>query len=494
MRSTGRCRCGDHHRRHPLGAATPDCGLTGTRALGRVSLSRPERCRATGTHTILSLQSSLFQCGVVNRRAHRALTRASRRGVLARSLLTAVIVLTTVAGSTESAFASQVEIAGDQLIYRADKSESNVITISGAVDTYVIRDTGATIRAVAPCKLTGTSEHAASCPAAGLAGLGVDARDANDYVDLVGAALPAVVVGGDGDDLLGGGTGADRIDGSRGADLLVGRGGNDVLAGAAGADVLRGGLGDDTVLGGTEDDAIGTDPGADSLDGGAGFDAVSYGDRLAPVIITLDGVPNDGNLGEGDNVQATVERIGGSPANDFISGQRAGATSGPGMMLEGDRGDDVLIGELGADDIRGGAGKDRISGGPGPDVLTGGRGRDVIFGDAGNDLVDAADGTADTIDCGPGSDSASLDPRDAGAQRCESRVPGGTPDGVSQADIAGFYRFSGAKLRSRRGGPVVTFRQIYRVIASAVSRGSGSESRSSPLASAVWGTLQAVSW
>jgi len=372
-------------------------------------------------------------------------------------VLTAVIVVITVAGTNERAFASQVEIAGDRLVYGADKGESNAITISGGVDTYVIRDSGATIRVVAPCKLTETSAQA-SCPAAGLVGFMIDARDENDSVNLEDVALPAVVVGGDGDDRLAGGNGVNRIDGGEGEDLLVGRSGNDVLAGGAGRDGLRGGLGDDTVLGGTENDVIGTDPGADSLDGGPGFDIVSYGERLTPVSVAVDGVPNDGHRGERDNVQGTVEHIRGSAANDFITGPRAGAASGPGIELEGEGGDDVLIGGLGADYIWGGAGQDYIRGGPGPDELTGGGGRDVIFGDAGNDYVDAADGTADKIDCGAGSDSASRDPPDAGAQRCESRVPGGTPGGVSPADIAGFYRFSAAKLRSRRGGHVVTFK------------------------------------
>jgi hypothetical protein len=379
--------------------------------------------------------------------------------MLPRSVLAAVMVLIAVVGSTNAAFASRLEIEGDRLVYRADKGERNEIRISGGVDTYVVRDTGATIRVVAPCELVEPSQNVpahASCPAAGLTSLGVDARDANDSVSIDDAALPALVVGGSGDDRLAGGTGPDRIDGSEGADLLMGRSGNDALAGGAGADDLRGGPGDDTVLGGPGDDSMATDPGADSFDGGPGlFDVVSYGDRLAPVSVVVDGQANDGERGEGDNVQATMERIRGGRANDFIS---AGASSSPGMVLEGEAGDDVLVGGLGADDVRGGPGSDRIGGGAGSDVLTGGDGSDAIVGDAGNDLVDAADGAKDTIDCGAGStDSASLDRSDTGARGCEKYVPGRTPGGVSQTAVAGFWRFSGAKLRSRGGRHIVEF-------------------------------------
>lgn len=49
----------------------------------------------------------------------------------------------------------------------------------------------------------------------------------------------------------------------------------------------------------------------------------------------------------------------------------------------------------------------------------GGRGSDHLRGDTGNDDVRAGDGTNDTIDCGPGRDSALVDSFDE-QRRCDS--------------------------------------------------------------------------
>jgi RTX calcium-binding nonapeptide repeat (4 copies) len=392
---------------------------------------------------------------------------AAGRGLsAARSVLAAVtLMLASGAACAERASASRLTIANDRILYVADPGERNAIHISGGVRTYVVRDTIAAIRVVAPCKLTEASQAGpvqASCPAPGLTGVEVQAGDGDDSVSLANTAATAVLAGGPGDDHLVGGTAADQIDGGEGADLLTGRGGNDRLVGGDGADRLRGGPGDDSVEGGAGDDSIATDLGADNLDGGQGFDAVSYGGRAVPVGVVLDGVANDGQSGEGDNVQPTVERIRGGRADDVLSAPSAGAAPGPGLALEGEAGNDVLIGGFGADDLRGGPGNDQISGGRSPDVLTGGGGSDSIAGGEGDDLVDAADGILDTVDCGEGIDSASLDRSDAGAVGCERDVPGGTPGGVSQSDVPDVFRFSREKLRRRRGQYVVEFNTVVR--------------------------------
>jgi Ca2+-binding RTX toxin-like protein len=369
------------------------------------------------------------------------------------SMLATVMVMVSCASSAERASAARLAIEDDALVYTADKGESNAVRISGAASTFVVRDSGATIRAVTPCTVSEPRQNVpaqASCPAQGLANFAVDAGDGDDVVIIDNLALPAAVVGGPGDD---------RIEGGDGGDLLVGLSGNDLLTGRSGPDNLRGGPGDDILAGGAGDDSFQTDSGADSLDGGPGFDSVSYADRFVPVAVTLDGVANDGQQGEGDNVLPTSEGITGGGANDFISGRQPTASSTLGLMLAGESGDDVLTGGPLDDAIRGGRGNDRISGGPGPDVLLGGVGSDVIAGDEGDDLVEATDTTIDLIDCGDGSDSASLDSLDGRPPSCEEDVPGGTPGGVSASSVPGFYEFSGETLSMRRGrGGVIAFR------------------------------------
>ena len=51
--------------------------------------------------------------------------------------------------------------------------------------------------------------------------------------------------------------------------------------------------------------------GADGLQGGGGADDVGYGKRNAGIAVSLDGVANDGEAGEGDNVGTDVETVSG---------------------------------------------------------------------------------------------------------------------------------------------------------------------------------------
>jgi Ca2+-binding RTX toxin-like protein len=167
----------------------------------------------------------------------------------------------------------------------------------------------------------------------------------------VALAQESVIVGTDGDDV---------VTGTPVDDSLYGRSGNDALLGLAGEDELDGGSGADGISGGPGDD-----------------DSVSYTGASANV--TLDGQANDGAPGEGDNVLPDVENVYG--------------TDGP----------DVITGSAAANTIDGNAGDDRIDGGPGSDSLIGGEG---------DDTIDSRDGSADSVDCGPGHDSALYDAND----------------------------------------------------------------------------------
>lgn len=92
-------------------------------------------------------------------------------------------------------------------------------------------------------------------------------------------------------------------------------------------------------------------------------------------------------------------------------------TNGP-NYLPGGGGNDTILGRAGNDTILGGAGDDRLFGGAGNDVIDGGPGKDRISGGPGNDTIRAADGVADTIDCGPGRDHATVDSIDV-VKGCE---------------------------------------------------------------------------
>ncbi len=66
----------------------------------------------------------------------------------------------------------------------------------------------------------------------------------------------------------------------------------------------------------------------------------------------------------------------------------------------------------GDDRVRGGYGDDTISGEGGNDNLDGGDGADSLSGADGDDTIGSRDGEADTVTCGPGTDSVAADPAD----------------------------------------------------------------------------------
>jgi Ca2+-binding RTX toxin-like protein len=145
------------------------------------------------------------------------------------------------------------------------------------------------------------------------------------------------------------------INGTSGSDVIVGDGSDEKINGRGGDDIICGLGGDDTIRGSAGDDEILGGTGKDLLLGGAG--------------------------------------------------------------------DDDLRGEEGGDRLGGGDGNDRVDGGAGADLLDeqalGSNGRDRLFGGAGADNVHTADRTADRVNCGAGSDIATIDARLDTATACE---------------------------------------------------------------------------
>ena len=230
-----------------------------------------------------------------------------------------------------------------------------------------------------------------------------------------------------------GGEGNDTLESGNGADTLLGEAGNDVLEASDGADTVDGGAGDDSLSAESLQDA------ADVYIGGDGFDSIGgnvstgndFSEPNTDIGVSLDGVANDGEPGEGDNVMPDVERvkalgrhvtlIGSDAANELIA-------TGNSSTIRGLGGDDRLIGADGADSLEGGEGADYLEGGFGPDVLDGGGGVDQFVGDkterdviaSGNDTIRARDGLAEQINCGIGSDSAIVDLADVVDPSCEA--------------------------------------------------------------------------
>lgn len=213
-------------------------------------------------------------------------------------------------------------------------------------------------------------------------GLGRDrltGDEGNDFVDgsggdddLDGGAGNDATMGGTGNDLLqatggtdslDGGDGDDRLEGSEEANVLNGGAGNDTLNGFGGADLLDSGAGDDVLDGGL---------GPDVLIGGTGRDSVSYEAAAQGVTVTLDDVANDGQVNEGDDLRADIERVVGSAQDDTLI---AGAAA---VELIGGAGNDRLVGSSGADVLSGGDGSDTLDGASGSDVLAGGEGTDTV--------------------------------------------------------------------------------------------------------------------
>jgi Ca2+-binding RTX toxin-like protein len=230
-------------------------------------------------------------------------------------------------------------------------------------------------------------------------GRGVDTVDAGDGND--------IVLGGEGADTILGGAGDDRLDFARASADTTGR------------DTLRGGPGNDALNGGPPPTAEGDPQEPDDLGGGDGIDIADFRQRTEPLTIDLDGDADDGESGEGDNVQTDVENVIGGSKGDTLTGSSAA------NVLDGRDGEDTIEG-LGEDDtllggvndpsgdnLSGGSGNDTMKGESGDDALAGGAGDDAEFGDGGGDRVEGETGNdslaggtgADTLDGGNGDDS-----------------------------------------------------------------------------------------
>jgi Ca2+-binding RTX toxin-like protein len=384
-------------------------------------------------------------------------------------LLTLLVV---VASLPATASASTISREGDTLVLRAAPGEKNWLTVGP--DTYapgrlVFSDINQPTSDASMC-IPDEYSSFVSCtaPAGGVRLEAGDREDILDVQDNLPGGIRVTLDGGTGNDVL---RGADFTETT---DTLLGGEGNDKITGGSGADTIEGGAGDDeldarqgpdVVHGGDGNDKLGADywdeQSTDVVDGGAGYDQIEnnwvsgFGNHQPPIVVSIDGVANDGRPNENDNV-TNVERIylneaatltGSDGPDEFtVFNNDAGST------FDGRGGDDKLTGFDLDDMIDGGAGNDTIEGGYGHDTIVGGPGRDTINGDStgalcgytqcrnpyGNDKIDARDGEADNVTCGIGEDVVEADAADTIAPDCETvhrgaggGVAGGADNGQS---------------------------------------------------------------
>lgn len=304
----------------------------------------------------------------------------SRRVVVTISWASAVLL------SAGSATASTVSVApnpltgGKVVLYDAGVGEVNQVDWWDGANSFVqVQDGGAppgvVIDPQLPCVSGqgGTQPPAqpnnfANCPKTDVDLIAAELGDGDDSFSGMIFFLPVSVAGGAGGDNIRGGNRDDALFGDEGQDLLFGNAGNDLLDGGLGADLLVGG-------------------GIAGFTANSGFDLADYSERFAAVTVTLDGRTDDGEAGEGDNVDTSVD--------DVLGGTGA----------------DVIVGSDLSNALYGEAGNDTITGGAGPDLLD---------GDAGDDVIEARDGAVDDVRCGPGNDRAVVDVGDAVAPDCET--------------------------------------------------------------------------
>ncbi len=189
------------------------------------------------------------------------------------------------------------------------------------------------------------------------------------------------VRGGSGNDMISADFSNNQMDNE-----FWGNGGNDQLDGGAGNDVFHEGAAAN---------------GSDMMSGGGGSDTVDYSERTNAVMVTLDGVSNDGEAGEGDNTASGMvspglhsETLAPEPgyddeATDVSSVENVEGGSGNDEIV-GDESGNILNGNAGNDVVRGGAGTDSLNGGDGDDTIAGGLGNDTMNGGEGTDWADYA--------------------------------------------------------------------------------------------------------
>ena len=400
------------------------------------------------------------------------------------------------------------------LRYSAPGADANDIEITRSGGTFHVRDFRAAVTPGAGC-VAGVGPNEAQCNETALTRVVVDAGPGADRAVVAVGPMDVLVNGGAGNDTLTTEGGNDTLHGDEDDDTLVygSAAGQDTLDGDVGRDridlsqfgaeaqfSLDGAINDgprqaapsarndravdaedltgtefsDLLMGSGEPNSIDGLAGADSIDGGAGTDEVDYSDRDEAVLVTIGAGDDDGEDGESDNVEASVENVvGGSGGDAFVGTLGANRFSGgDGLDIVGyidhttpvaaDL--DVAIGDDGSpaegdtidDDVEGlvgGEGSDTLIGNDRYNVFRGAGGADTIAGLGDYDAVhygDHADPVRVDLD-GESGDDGSAGEGDSVAADVED-IYGGTSDDVIVGNDADNYLFGNAGADDVTGG------------------------------------------
>jgi Ca2+-binding RTX toxin-like protein len=369
--------------------------------------------------------------------------RGQRRDVAMVQCL-GIAALCGLALSPAAALAATANTRIKRVFYTAAPGEVNNLTISLAGADYSLADPGAIITAAPACVGMGSS---VTCSATAIIGITVSAGDGADSVTNT-TATRSTLSGGNGNDSLAGGSGNDILRGNQGVDTHAGGAGDDLIdARGDRGDVVSCGDGNDTVLGDAAD-SIALDcetvdrgilpppppapapappapapappaPSAEAFLGPGETRTLARGACASDMVGTpgndrLAGTPfGDNLLGlQGDDILkgrqgddcvfggVGSDRLSGAQGDDRLLGDDSAKGVGGNDRVSGNAGDDLLVGDSGDDRLAGGAGDDRLAAGPG---------RNRLLGGSGNDRLNAANGSFDRVNCGPGRDIARAD-------------------------------------------------------------------------------------
>lgn len=287
---------------------------------------------------------------------------------------------------------------------------SSSVTLAFPGDPVIYDNTGGNNNVTTDCTDSdGTaadgSASAVTCTTPPVTYVYIATEDMNDTVDAHAVTAHQLSeYGNDGNDTLIGGGVDDDLEGGAGDDTIQGNGGNDYIQGGAGADTMSGGAGSDYFY-------EYADGAPDTISGGDGFDGIQYSapyDDISTdlVNLTLDGTADDGftaSTGSPDttdntnNYGADVEQLSIQPSNAGVNALGNGSGN--------------VIGSYPNTPTAGHpVGAEKVDPGSGPDYM--------VLGNS-DDTVNLNDGYPDTVDCGGGNDTATVDPSDT-TYNCET--------------------------------------------------------------------------